>query len=194
MQTKILTSHEVASLVQVSPSAVLRWIDGGLLPAFRTPGGHRRVGVSELVGFLRSRSMPVPKQLAGPRLLVIDDQPAFLTSLAGVLERSDAGFQVELAQSAVDGLIKIGLQRPDAVLLDAYMPGIDGLEVCRRIKSQPETAHIAVVAMSGRRTDELVQHFEAAGAATFLEKPFDTAALIRALSAVGLMATPQPQP
>ncbi|MEW6430639.1 MAG: response regulator [Myxococcota bacterium] len=189
MSARLLTSHEVASLVQVSPSAVLRWIDQGLLRAFRTPGGHRRVGTAALVEFLRAQGMPVPEQLESPRLrlLVIDDEPDFLKSLGALLVRADPRLQVELAESAVDGLIKIGLHRPDVVLLDAYMPGMDGPEVCRRIKAAPETAHIAVMAMSGRRSEELVARFEAAGAACFLAKPLKAAVVVEQLLALGLL-------
>lgn len=189
MSARFLTSHEVASLMQVSPSAVLRWIDQGLLRAFRTPGGHRRVGVAALVDFLRAQGMPVPPQLLSPRLrlLVIDDEPGFLKSLGPLLERADARLEVELAESAVDGLLKVGLRRPDVVLLDAYMPGMDGPEVCRRIKSAPETAHVAVMAMSGRKSEELVSRFAAAGAACFVAKPLKAAAVVDQLLALGLL-------
>lgn len=189
MGARILTSHEVASLVQVSPSAVLRWIDQGLLRAFRTPGGHRRVGATALVDFLRAQGMPVPAQLETPRLklLVVDDEPEFLRSLGTLLERADGRLDVELAESAVDGLIKIGLRRPDVVLLDAYMPGMDGPEVCRRIKSAPETAHVTVMAMSGRKSEELVNRFVTAGAACFVSKPLKVTAVLEQLQALGLL-------
>ncbi|MCC6333903.1 MAG: response regulator [Myxococcales bacterium] len=190
MEPRVLTSHEVASLMQVSPSAVLRWIDQGMLRAFRTPGGHRRVGTAELLEFLRAQRMPVPRALEAPRLrlLVIDDEPGFLRSLGESLRRADPRLDVELAESAVDGLIKIGLKRPDVVLLDAYMPGLEGPETCRRIKSEPQTAHIAVLAMSGRRSDELIARFEKAGAAAFLPKPLKTTAIIEQLQLLGLLA------
>src|SRR2546422_4046688 len=61
-----LTSHAVAELIGVSPSTVLSWIDKGLLPAFRTPGGHRRGDPRALVGFLRSHQMPGPRTLLPP--------------------------------------------------------------------------------------------------------------------------------
>ncbi|MEW5740362.1 MAG: response regulator [Myxococcota bacterium] len=187
MEPRLLTSHEVASLMQVSPSAVLRWIDQGMLRAFRTPGGHRRVGTAELLEFLRAQKMPVPRALEAPRLrlLIIDDEPGFLRPLGEALRRADPRLDVELADSAVDGLIKIGLKRPDVVLLDAYMPGMDGPEACRRIKSEPETAHISVLAMSGRRSEELISRFEKAGAAAFIAKPLKPAAIIEQLQHLG---------
>jgi excisionase family DNA binding protein len=190
MEPRLLTSHEVASLMQVSPSAVLRWIDQGMLRAFRTPGGHRRVQTDELLEFLRIQKMPVPKALRAHRLrlLVIDDEPGFLRPLGEALRRAEPRLEVDLADSAVDGLIKIGLKRPDVVLLDAYMPGMDGPEACRRIKSEPETAHIVVLAMSGRRSDELIARFEKAGAAAFIAKPLKPVTIIEQLQQLGLLA------
>lgn len=189
METRFLTSHEVAALVRVSPSAVLRWIDQGLLKAFRTPGGHRRVDLAALVSFLRSHHMPLPRELEREvvRVLVIDDEAAYLKSVGAVLRRADRNFEVELCDSPVTGLLKVGLWRPHVVLLDAYMPGMDGPEACRRIKADPETAGIAVVAMSGRQSSELQRSFSNAGASAFLAKPVSAASLVGALEGLGLV-------
>lgn len=188
-ETRFLTSHEVATLVQVSPSAVLRWIDQGLLKAFRTPGGHRRVSPTSLRTFLQEHQMPVPAELAGaaPRVLIIDDDPAFVRSLTKVLRQADGEVLVEGSESPVAGLLRVGVWRPDVVLLDAYMPGMDGPELCQRLKGDPATSAIAVIAMTGRPTPELRARFEGAGAAGFLSKPVTSAALLAALEPFGLL-------
>ncbi|MDP2270022.1 MAG: response regulator [Archangium sp.] len=191
---RLLTSHEVASLVQVSPSSVLKWIEQGKLRAFRTPGGHRRVASDELVDFLRAHRLPVPRELEGEkvRLLVIDDEPTYLRSLGALLAKSDFPIEVSLAENALDGLLKVGLLRPEVVLLDSYMPGMDGLEVCRRLKESPQTASIAVLAMSGRHSAELEKKFHEAGAAAFLRKPFQPAEVLSKLEVLGLVR-PKPR-
>lgn len=191
---RLLTSHEVASLAQVSPSSVLKWIEQGKLRAFRTPGGHRRVASDELVEFLRAHRLPVPRELEGERvrLLVIDDEPTYLRSLGALLQRADSRVEVSLAENAVDGLLKVGLERPAVVLLDSYMPGMDGLEVCRRLKESAETANIAVLAMSGRHSAELEKKFLEAGAVGFLPKPFQPAAVLSKLEGLGLVR-PKPR-
>jgi excisionase family DNA binding protein len=190
MGCRVYTSHEVAALVQVSPSAVLRWIDQGLLPAFRTPGGHRRIGAAELLEFLTTHRMPVPGELTGGRervrLLVIDDEVRYLRSLVTLLGLADPRLEVELCDHPVSGLLKVGLWRPQAVMLDAYMPGMDGLEVCRRLKRAEETSGIALIAMSGRPTPELAAAFKSAGAGAFLEKPLGVAGVLKALEEVGV--------
>lgn len=191
---RLLTSHEVASLVQVSPSSVLKWIEQGLLKAFRTPGGHRRVASDELLGFLRTHHLPVPRELEEEkvRVLVIDDDAPWLRALGALLSRADARVEVDLAESALDGLLKVGLTRPQLVLLDSYMPGMDGVEVCKRLKQSPQTANIAVLAMSGRPSAELEKKFLAAGAAAFLAKPIQPSVVLSKLEALGLVR-PKPR-
>ena len=186
---RLLTSHEVATLVQVSPSSVLKWIEQGKLKAFRTPGGHRRVASDELLGFLRAHQLPVPAELEEEwvRLLVIDDEAPYLRALGALLSRADARVRVELAESAMDGLLKVGLLRPQVVLLDSYMPGMDGVEVCKRLQRSEETAHIAVLAMSGRPSHELEKKFLDAGAAAFFPKPIQPAVVLSKLESLGLV-------
>lgn len=186
---RLLTTHEVASLVQVSPSSVLKWIDQGKLKAYRTPGGHRRVASDELLAFLRAHQLPVPAELEEDRvlLLVIDDEAPYLRSLGALLSRADSRVQVELAESAMDGLLKVGLIRPQVVLLDTYMPGMDGVEVCKRLQQSAETAHIAVLAMSGRPSPELEKKFLEAGAAAFIAKPVQPAVVLSKLEGLGLV-------
>lgn len=179
MTIAFLTSHAVAELIGVSPSTVLSWIDKGLLPAFRTPGGHRRVEPSALVEFLRAHQMPVPRTLLpqAKRLLLIDDDAMFLRSTRRLLKQQFNELEIETAEGAVEGLLRIGTDKPDAVLLDAMMPGMDGVEVCRQIRQNPSTSEILVIALTGRLDDELAAAFKTAGATACLRKPLDLEAL-----------------
>lgn len=187
MISDYLTSHAVAKLVRVSPSTVLSWIDKGLLPAHRTPGGHRRVEPAALVRFLRDHDMPIPRDLSSvTRLLVIDDEAPFLSTARRFLKRHAPQLKVETADGAVDGLLKVGTFRPDAVLLDAYMPGMDGVEVCRRLRASAATAHIRVVAITAHPSPGIETAFRKAGAVACLSKPLQPMAL---LSALGLDRT-----
>lgn len=175
-------------LVQVSPSAVLRWIDQGLLPAFRTPGGHRRIRSPELIDFLRTHQMPIPRELLPDaiKVLVIDDEPTYLSALAALLKKADPRIEVEVADSPIDGLVKVGSYKPDVVLLDGYMPGMDGVEVCKRLQAAEETKHTIILAMSGRPTPELESAFVKAGARFLLPKPLTANLVLHAFASLGL--------
>jgi CheY-like chemotaxis protein len=160
----------------------LSWIDKGLLEAHRTPGGHRRVERDALVAFLKSREMPIPRELADlQKLLIIDDDVAMLKALKRSLSGEAPELEIEIAESAVDGLLKVGTFRPDAVLLDAYMPGMNGVEVCVRIRAAPETARIRVIALTGQPSPHLAAAFLEAGAVACLTKPLELAQLLSVL-------------
>ncbi len=188
--TDYLSSHAVAKLINASPSAVLNWIDNGLLAAYRTPGGHRRVERGALIRFLRDHDMPVPLSLAGvARLLIIDDDTTFLRNAKRLIKRHAPKLTVETAESSMDALLKIGLFRPDAVLVDAYMPGVNGVDLCKRLQASPETKSIMIVALSGRLTRQLEASFADAGAMAVLSKPLDTHLLLETLGLASAVAT-----
>src|SRR6516225_8116984 len=94
------------------------------------------------------------------RILVVDDSELNVKLLVEYLEYES--YVVSTAANGFEGLAKIEAERPDIVLLDVLMPGLDGFETCRRIKADPATAHIPVVmvtALGG--VDDLVRGFEA---------------------------------
>ena len=100
----------------------------------------------------------------GPRLVVqvVDDAPDTLGFLVAALEA--AGYSVLVARSGEAALAGLELVIPDAILLDAMMPGLDGFETCRRIKQSPERAHVPVIFMTAlSETSHIVAGFEAGG-------------------------------
>ena len=81
-----------------------------------------------------------------PIILIVDDNPTNLNVLFEYLEES--GFEVSVAQSGKSAFEQFDQINPDLVLLDIMMPGIDGLEICRRLKKNPATADIPVIFMT----------------------------------------------
>jgi two-component system cell cycle response regulator len=110
------------------------------------------------------------------RVLVVDDTPLNVKLLTLRLEYED--YIVNTAANGLEALAKIEADKPDIVLLDVMMPGLDGFETCRRIRANPATAHIPVVMVTALRdVDDLVRGFEA-GADDFLTIPVNSLALI----------------
>jgi excisionase family DNA binding protein len=173
---QLLTSSEVGELLQVNPSSVKKWVDDGLLLAFRTPGGHRRIRAADLVSFLVRHEMPIPVDLqdaAKKRLLIVDDETDQLKALARSFKRFADRVEVTTTSNGIDALVLVGSFHPHAVLLDVYMPGIDGLEVCRRLKKNPATKDVQVYVVSGAFTSALEQKALEAGAVKCLPKTID---------------------
>ena len=187
---RLLTSHEVGDLLQVNPSSVKKWVNEGRIAAFRTPGGHRRIRVADLVDFLNRHAMPIPRPLAAVskrRLLVVDDDLMHLRALERRLRPYGARVQVELTQNGIDALVMVGSFKPDLIVLDVYMPEIDGIEVCRRLKLKPETRHIGVIVNSAHLTRSVEENALTAGALTCVPKPMDLKVLLEHL---GLLQQP----
>jgi len=110
------------------------------------------------------------------RVLVVDDTPLNVKLLTLQLEYED--YIVNTAANGLEALAKIEADKPDIVLLDVMMPGLDGFETCRRIRANPATAHIPVVMVTALQdVDDLVRGFEA-GADDFLTIPVNSLALI----------------
>lgn len=173
----LLTSQDVADLLQVTAGAVNKWVEAGRLHAFRTPGGHRRIQAGEVYAFVKRQGLPVPEPLRGlgaRRLLIVDDDQALVRALTRSLgARFRDRIEIQSADNGVDGLVKIGAWQPHVVLLDVYMPGMDGIEVCRQLHQNHATRELRVVVASGNLDPDIVRRGLEAGARHVLPKPID---------------------
>jgi CheY-like chemotaxis protein len=109
------------------------------------------------------------------RILIVDDEPAVADLIEAVL--AGEGYTVAIARDGVQGLVLARDWRPDLILMDVMLPGVDGGTAIRRLKNDPETADIPIVAMSAGRTIRR-QSEELANADAALSKPFDIDALL----------------
>ena len=122
------------------------------------------------------------------RLLIIDDDADIVEILCLRFKR-DAAFEVESARDAALGLEKARTFQPHVVLLDVVMPRTDGWELCRRLRSDPSTAKIAVVAMTAQDGAADRARAQSAQVHAVLTKPLDLAGLVQTvLSAAGAAA------
>ncbi len=111
-------------------------------------------------------SSPSPR----PKVLVVDDQPINVQALHQVFQ---ADHQVFMATSGEQALAVAARRQPDLVLLDVMMPGMDGYEVCRRLKSDDATRDIPVIFVTAHRDDEAETRGLDAGAVDFISKPIN---------------------
>jgi excisionase family DNA binding protein len=142
-----LTLGQAARFLGVAQSTIRKWSDQGRVPAFYTPGRHRRYRRGDLEAFL-ARSGPA-RQQAGPAVLLVDDDERMRELLRVELERE--GYDVQEAASADEGLAAIEERKPELVLLDVMMPHVDGWEMLRRIQGQVDEDARRQAATSGAR-------------------------------------------
>ena len=107
------------------------------------------------------------------RVLIVDDHPATVELTKFVLDA--AGFVVESTTDASHAMLLIAAFRPDLILMDIQMPGIDGLELTRRLKAEPSMRHIVVVAFTAFAMKGDEARMRAAGCDGYIAKPFDVA-------------------
>jgi CheY-like chemotaxis protein len=117
--------------------------------------------------------------LTGESILVVDDEPANLRLLTVLLSRN--GYQVHEARTAEEALEIVAKFRPRLVLADIQLPGMDGLEMTRQLKSNPETKDIVVVAVTAFAMKGDEQKALDAGCDGYITKPIDVTSLPRIL-------------
>jgi signal transduction histidine kinase len=105
------------------------------------------------------------------KILIVDDEPAGIATLEAVLD--GAGYQLEFAQDGVSALEKARKLLPDLILLDVMMPGMDGYDVCRRIRATPELAEAPIIILTALDDYESRLTGLNAGADDFFSKPVD---------------------
>jgi excisionase family DNA binding protein len=171
------TTFEISALCEVNPTTVQNWVKEKKLRAYATPGGHRRIRHDDLVSFLKHFGMPLPQELQRQRglVLIVDDEKEVCEMLQSMMESWDEGIEVVGVPGGVEALLFIGERKPDLVVLDIMMPGMNGIEVCRKLKVNPATQDIKIVAITGRQEPGLRERILEAGADMFFTKPFDFA-------------------
>ena len=181
----MLSTSEAARLLGVAVKSVSNWIDAGDLNAGRTPGGHRRIAKRDLVDFLVRQNLPIPRELQTQcKLLIVDDDPAFGRFLSEDLQEAYPDCKILVAQDGFSAGEIMADELPNVVIVDLRMAGMDGFEVCRRIKARPETQRTAVIMVTAYPSDEVSQQALACGAAACLAKPVDRDTLLAEVAKV----------
>ena len=157
---EVCSTKEAASLLGVSHRTVQLWVEGGVLQAWKTAGGHRRILLSSVHRLVAQRNQsvrhgapaaasmeaPAPSR---PRIVMADDDATLLRLYE--LEISGWGLDAELikARDGFDALIRIGEAKPDLLISDLNMPGMDGFRMVRTLRADPRYGKMAIIVISG---------------------------------------------
>jgi excisionase family DNA binding protein len=169
-----LTLGQAAQYLGVAQSTIRKWTDSGRVPAFKTPGGHRRFRRRDLDAFLDNSGQTV--EAGGPHVLIVDDDEGVRAFVRANLELE--GYSVREAASADEGLALLEEQLPDLILLDVMMPKVDGWEMLRRVQEQHGVGSIPVIMFSGKIDEGKLAEATERGATRVLAKGFDPQQLI----------------
>jgi two-component system phosphate regulon response regulator PhoB len=111
-----------------------------------------------------------------PNVLIVEDEPPLVELLSYNLEK--AGFQAQIARDGDEALLAVEERRPDLVLLDWMLPYVSGIEICRRLRRNPETRDLPIILLTARgEEDDRIRGLEA-GADDYVVKPFSPSELV----------------
>ncbi|MDD2881847.1 MAG: response regulator [Rhodoferax sp.] len=158
VEKSFCTTREAATLLGVSVGTVQLWVESGLLQAWKTAGGHRRVMRASVDSLLHKAPQSVVAQTDNrlltnqPRrlsVMVVEDDPALLRLYKANLTRWPMQPEVICVDNAVSALMMLGRGGPDLLIADLNMPGMDGFSMLRVLSKAPEMAQTTIVVVSG---------------------------------------------
>jgi len=165
---EVCSTKDAARLLGVSHRTVQLWVESGILQAWKTAGGHRRISMESVAEVLARRdpaaraaavsaSAPAAPPVAAPvkTVLVVDDDPAMRRLYELQMTGWGLPLRLVVASDGFEALIRIGELRPDLLVSDLNMPGMDGFRMIRRLRSEDAGRGLAIIVVSGMDPDSI---------------------------------------
>ena len=189
-RVQIFSALEVANMCGVVNQTAINWIRNGHLKAFNTPGGQYRVYKDDLITFIRNRGMRVPENLLDDEssanwksLIIIDDDTGLNNAIASYVHKNLPDLNILQSFDGFDAGAQLVDKKPGFVLLDLALPGVNGQEICKRIKTDPAFGKPFVMVITALTEESLEQELYDLGADKFFRKPLVLSELIDAINA-----------
>lgn len=163
-----------AKLLGVSVGTVQGLVEKGQLQAWKTKGGHRRVSMQSIRDYQREKGIPESSEHTKElRVLVVDDDQPSLEAIKSHFEKWEFPLDLTVMTSAMEAMIDIGTLKPDLLLTDLKMPGVDGFELLRTLRKNPGFCSMILVAMTGLSAREIQEHGGLPASTIVMRKPLD---------------------
>ncbi len=199
------STSEVAKLFKVNRVTIYRWVQEGTVKAYRI-GKHLKIPLAEVNRLLREfgfKEMTIGAEEAakegqlqdtinhvaryGQRkkvVIAVDDDMNILTFIKSVFEGMGLDQKCDLRtySDAMEALLQIGKEKPDLILLDIVMPGLNGVELARKVRTMYENVKIIIV--TGYPVNDYLTDEEKRNFSDFLDKPVDIATLYKSINTV----------
>lgn len=170
----ILTVAKASEYCNVSPKTIINWVESGYIEAYKTVGGHRRIKKNNLESFMKKQGIPIPekeKEEERKRVLVVDDDPIIVETIVLSLEEDEFDYEVISAADGFEAGLQVNHFKPHLMILDIMMPDIKGYEVCKKVKSNPDTKDTKIIVLSAYLDEEKFKQMKEHGADVCFSKP-----------------------
>jgi excisionase family DNA binding protein len=169
----VCSTREAADRLGVSLRTVQLWSEAGLLRAWKTPGGHRRILTSSVDELLQRRTGVAARrpQSGQFEVLVVEDEPDFRHLFELHLRSWQLPIHLVSAPSGFDALLQIGASRPDLLITDLRMPGIDGFEMLRALKASGAMSDLEIIVVTALTEHTIAERGGLPEGVTVLFKP-----------------------
>jgi excisionase family DNA binding protein len=149
------STKQAATLLGVSHRTVQLWVESGVLQAWKTAGGHRRITLASVNRLVEQRSQAIQRPPAQSqarlqrKLLLVEDDATTLRLYELEVKGWGLPLEVVKASNGLEALIRIGETRPDVLITDLSMPGVDGFRMIRTLRADPTYGRMAIIVVSG---------------------------------------------
>jgi len=153
---KVYTTREAAKMLDVSLRTVQLWVENGSLSAWRTPGGHRRIRADSLDAMLASRGETEAQSTAREiSVLIVEDDKALNRLYEATISGWGIPVNIEIARDGFDALIRLGRRKPDIIIADISMPGMDGIAMLQKIRADHDSNDVEIIVVTGLDSEEI---------------------------------------
>ena len=158
--SEFLTTRQAALRLGFSLGTVQNMVESGALEAWKTSGGHRRIPVASIEKLLaRRRNLTPGTQDSGAPLdiLIAEDDPTLQLLYQLTMESWDLPIKLRIVGNGFEGLLQVGQQVPDILIADLMMPGMDGFEMIRNLRANPNLARMDIIVVSAIEREEIAK-------------------------------------
>ena len=187
-RTVVYSALEVANICGVANQTAINWIRNGYLQAFNTPGGQYRVYADDLVHFMTERKMRIPESLLSEcssfetkRILIVEDDVGLNTVLKQYFEKELQNIEIIQAFDGFEAGALISSKQPHIIILDLNLPGVNGIDLCKKIKNDESFGNPAIIVVTALNDSETEQKINSLGISNFFRKPVILSELVQAI-------------
>lgn len=177
MTTDVCTTQTAAQLLGISVTSVQQLVEAGVIEAWKTKGGHRRIPLSAVHAYkalpTEFAGMAVPRDAVSriSSVLIIEDNQMQLDIYASKLAAWDLPVKLKFCVNGYQALIEVASHKPDILLADIMMEGIDGYEVIKTIQGHPQLADMNIAIISSLSAAEIAERGGVPEGVVFFNKP-----------------------